>query len=202
MLPTKVPSVVKWMYPSLTWESGNKEKGIFLTFDDGPHPEITPWVIEQLKEFNFKATFFCIGENVHKFPEIIELIKLNGHSLGNHTYNHLKGFKTEDTEYIHNIRKCNELVGSNLFRPPYGQIKRSQIEILKKQYRIIMWSLLVEDWNPNLNTGLKLKNLVHKSRPGNIIVFHDSQKAEKNLKAVLPEYLHFMKNEGYDALTF
>ena len=185
------------MYPSLTWEGRETENSVYLTFDDGPHPLITPWVLNQLDRFDFKATFFCIGDNIRKYPEIYKQILDRGHQTGNHTFNHLSGFKTSNDKYFENIAKCAELVKNKLFRPPYGHIKSSQILHLKPNYQIVMWSLLVEDWNPKLDRLCKLDLLKKLTRKGDIIVFHDSEKAKGNLEYLLPLYLEFLKTEHY-----
>lgn len=202
MLPTKTPQLLKRLYPSLIWDKPPEENGIYLTFDDGPHPDITPWVMDELERHNYKATFFCIGDNVKKFPETYDQILKRGHGVGNHTFNHLKGFRTDNTTYYHNISLCQEHVNSQLFRPPYGYIKRSQIRYLKSLYSIIMWSLLAEDWNPKLNIALKLDLLSRHSKKGDIIVFHDSVKAEKNLKILLPLYLQYLSEKKFNSLLF
>lgn len=169
---------------------------IYLTFDDGPHPEITPWVMDQLEAFGFKGIFFCIGDNVSKYPETYKAILERGHQTGNHTFNHLKARKTADDTYIQNTEQCASLVKSNLFRPPYGQISNSKIKALHA-YEIIMWTLLAEDWNPKLDISKKLNRLQTLSRPGDIVVFHDSVKSIVNLQKLLPEYLKFLKEKGF-----
>ena len=202
MLPTRTPALLRKLFPSLTWSVGRDDKCVYLTFDDGPHPEITPWVMEELDKYGFKATFFCIGDNVRKYPETYQEILNNGHRTGNHTFNHLKGFSTSSPTYFENIQECAQLVKSELYRPPYGQITFSQIKHLSKQYQIIMWSLLVEDWNPKLDQAKKLSLLSSETKSGDIIVFHDSEKAFENLKVILPEYLEFLSNAGFSSVVF
>ncbi len=150
-----------------------------------------------LDKYKFKATFFCIGDNIRKFPETYKQILERGHTTGNHTFNHLSGFKTNNESYFENVSKCDALVKSKLLRPPYGHIKSSQIAYLKSHYQIIMWSLLVEDWNPKLDKSRKLELLKSLTREGDIIVFHDSEKARKNLEYLLPLYLDFLKEQGF-----
>jgi len=201
LLPTKTPQLLKWLYPSLIWDKPNTEHSIYLTFDDGPHPIITNWVMDELDKYGFKATFFCIGDNVRKYPETyIEIIK-RGHKTGNHTFNHLRGFQTNNTNYFNNTEKCAELVESKLFRPPHGHLKPSQVQYLKQQYKIIMWSILAEDWNPKLNVHLKLERLNMDTKSGDIIVFHDSEKAYKNLEFLLPKYLKFLSDNKFNSLS-
>ncbi|MCK9481020.1 MAG: polysaccharide deacetylase family protein [Bacteroidia bacterium] len=201
LYPQIVPKAIDKIFLSYTWRRTVSGQEVFLTFDDGPHLSITPWVLEQLRKYNFKATFFCVGDNVNKYPEIYAQILNEGHRVGNHTYNHLKGWKTECDEYITNIAKCRALVNSNLFRPPYGRITKSQTQLLHKEYEIIMWSLLTGDFYPNLNVAKALKILTKKTIPGHIVVFHDSLKAEKNLRALLPNYLSFLNAENYKSVV-
>ena len=144
------PFWLKWLYPSLTWNKSRKEKTIYLTFDDGPIPIVTPFVLNTLKKFNAKATFFCIGDNVRKYPEIYNQVLQGGHSVGNHTFNHLKGWKTKNQIYLENVEQCRKLVDSRLFRPPYGRGTRSQYALLSSDYSIIMWDVLSCDFDERL----------------------------------------------------
>ena len=170
---------------------------IYLTFDDGPHPVITPWVLDLLKQYNWKATFFCVGNNVQKYPETYQQIINEGHAVGNHTFNHLKGTATPSENYIQNIAECANLVKSNLFRPPYGRITREQSAVIKDQYQIIMWSLLSGDFDKNLDPEKALQKLNKLSKAGLIVVFHDSEKAEKNLRIILPRYLDYLCQNNF-----
>lgn len=194
--------MLKALYPSLVWKKDTGLKEIYLTFDDGPHPEVTAWTLDMLDAYHFKATFFCIGHNVQKFPNTYEEILKRGHRTANHTFNHLRGFKTNNQVYFENIQKCRDLVQSRLYRPPHGELTPAQVNFIKKDYDIVMWSLLAEDWNQKLNWKLKLERLKKLSKPGDIIVFHDSAKAEKNLKLLLEPYLQFMSSEGYKSALF
>ena len=198
MLPTRPPQLLQWFYPSLVWKGPAKEDAVYLTFDDGPHPTLTSWVLDELDKFDFKATFFCIGDNVRKYPETYREILRRGHRTGNHTFNHLKGFQTDTKEYLGNVEACSQLVESDLLRPPYGQIKTSQIRSLKAKYKIVMWSLLAEDWNPKLDPEIKLSALKALTLSGDIIVFHDSEKAMANLEYLLPKYLEFLKEKRFN----
>lgn len=202
MLPTRTPALLRKLFPSLTWSIERDDASVYLTFDDGPHPEITPWVMKELDNYGFKATFFCIGDNVRKYPETYQKILDAGHSTGNHSFNHLKGFSTSSTTYFENIEACAKLVKSALYRPPYGQITYAQTKYLSKQYQIIMWSLLVEDWNPKLDQTKKLSLLTSETKSGDIIVFHDSEKAFENLKVILPAYLEYLKMAGFNSALF
>jgi peptidoglycan/xylan/chitin deacetylase (PgdA/CDA1 family) len=203
------------IYPSLIWKKRVNEKVIYLTFDDGPIPEITEYVLDQLLKFNAQATFFCVGDNILKYPEVFKKILLRGHHIGNHTFNHLKGWQTDDDGYIENIAKCEEIISktvndlsienvpfkisqtSKLFRPPYGLIKKSQIKLIKSKYQIVMWDVLTGDFNQELSPENCLHKAIKYTSKGSIVIFHDSIKAEKNLKYALPKFLEYFSNQGY-----
>lgn len=185
---------MKWCYPSLIWEIKTKKKEVFLTFDDGPDPDVTPWVLDQLKAYNAKATFFCVGNNVEKFPELYNRIIKEGHSVGNHTYSHVNGWETDYEKYIVNVKKCSHVFGSHFFRPPHGRINRKQIKKLKSKYKIVMWSLLSGDFDPAISPNECSYNTVQYSHPGSIIVFHDSRKTSKTLFKALPKILNHFSN--------
>ena len=193
----KPPSILKKLFPILTWEIKTTKKEIYLTFDDGPNPKITPQVLKILSEFNAKATFFCVGENVEKHPDTYKQVISNGHKTGNHSYNHLNGWKTPNPEYFANIQKADNLIKSNLFRPPYGRISLSQIVPLSKIYKIIMWSVLTYDYDSKVNKEQCFKNSISKTKPGSIVVFHDSLKSENNLLYALPLFLKHFLDKGY-----
>jgi peptidoglycan-N-acetylglucosamine deacetylase len=197
----RTPSFIKNWYPSLIWERPSTE-AIYLTFDDGPHPEITTWVMDQMEKVNGKATFFCVGENIEKYPDVAKKLVEGGHRLGNHTFNHLKGWQTDNQEYVENVSRCDEEIAlfqkdeKKLFRPPYGRIKKKQAHLLKDHYDIVMWSHLSWDFAKNLNVEKSIRKL-KKVKPGNIIVFHDSPKSFENLKNILPEILSFYAEKGF-----
>ena len=193
-----IPLWFQKIFPKLVWQKSNTNRTVFLTFDDGPHPEITPWVLQQLDTFGAKATFFCVGENVLKYSDTYQTILAQGHKTGNHTMHHIKGWKTGTDTYLDNIKQCSKLVKSNLFRPPYGRIKSKQVIAIGNTYDIIMWSLLSCDFDKNLDTKKALAGLKRKTKSGSIIVFHDSLKAEKNLKEMLPLYLHYLNDKGFN----
>ncbi len=195
MMIVKSPSIMKKIFPDLIWEINTIEKEIFLTFDDGPHPEITPQVLNILDNYDAKATFFCVGENVMKYPDTFKLIISNDHSVGNHSYSHLNGWKVPNNDYFENIEKADKYIGSNLFRPPYGRIVPSQIKALKKKYSIIMWTVLTYDFDKKVSKKQCLKNSITATKPGSIVVFHDSIKSANNLVYTLPLFLkHFYEN--------
>lgn len=212
----KTPLLLKKIYPkNLLWNKSRVDKIIFLTFDDGPIPIVTPWVLKTLKNFDAKATFFCIGDNIIKHPEVYEQLKADGHQIGNHTFNHLKGWITDDKTYLENYLKCQQLTQTNLFRPPYGRIKRSQIKLIEKQNlsheindfdqsqisnlksQIVMWDVLSGDFDINLSPEKCLKNVLKHTKNGSIVVFHDSLKAWERLEYVLPKALAYWVKQGY-----
>ena len=193
----RTPSLLRALYPNLVWKINTDEKIIFLTFDDGPLPEITEFVLSTLKEFEAKATFFCIGNNISTYPNVFSEILSNGHRVGNHTYNHLKGWTSSSTHYIEDVEKCQQVIGeTNFFRPPYGRITRNQIKLLGN-YSIVMWDVLTYDY-AKLNSREKtLGSVIRATRPGSIVVFHDSIKAEDNLRFMLPKFLTHFSKQGY-----
>ncbi|MES2779167.1 MAG: polysaccharide deacetylase family protein [Bacteroidota bacterium] len=198
MFKHTLPSFLPLMIPSLTWKVQTNDKTVFLTFDDGPHPEVTPWVLQTLSAYNAKATFFCVGENVTRFQDIYDSILSQGHAAGNHTYNHVKGWITPNRQYYENVLRCAAVVGSKLFRPPYGRIGPLQIRELKKQgYKIIMWDILTRDFDAHVNIQRAIKATVDATQKGSIIVFHDSEKAKAQLQQILPEVLKQLSDKGF-----
>lgn len=200
----KTNKVIKKIFNNLVWDIPNSENKIYLTFDDGPIPSVTEWVLDVLKSENIKATFFCIGDNIKKYPEIYKRILTEGHQIGNHTFNHLNGWKTKTNYYIENFKLCETEHSklnpkhSFLFRPPYGKIKPSQSKEIKQLgYKIIMWDVLSYDFDQNISEEKCLKNVISNTSQGSIIVFHDSLKAEKNLKYALPKAIQILKNKGF-----
>ncbi len=193
----KSPAILKKIFPNLIWEISTKEKEIYLTFDDGPHPEITPLVLKALDEYDAKATFFCVGDNAMKYPETFKLILSKGHTVGNHSYDHLNGWKVSNNDYFVNIEKANKFIESNLFRPPNGRIVPSQIKILKEKYSIIMWSVLTCDFDKKVSKKQCLKNSISGTKSGSIVVFHDSLKSANNLFYALPLFLKHFNEQGF-----
>jgi peptidoglycan/xylan/chitin deacetylase (PgdA/CDA1 family) len=194
----RTPSVLRSFYPSLLWRVDTSEKEIYLTFDDGPIHGPTDFVLDTLKSFNAKGTFFCIGDNIQKHPEQLKKIISEGHAVGNHTFNHLNGWRTTNDLYMQNVNECQLLLPEKkLFRPPFGRIKFSQVPLLKKDYQIVMWDILTFDYDRSLAKEKCLRGAISALRPGSIVVFHDSIKAEKNLTYVLPGFMEHCATEGY-----
>lgn len=188
------PYLLRLLFPQLIWHNKSNNKEIYLTFDDGPHPDITTAVLDILDSFQAKATFFCVGENIARYPDTYQELIDRGHAAGNHTYNHLNGCKTPNDIYFDNVEKCKDVLPSDLFRPPYGRIKLSQIRKLKKEYQIVMWSVLSLDFDKKTNKEKCLENVVLNSRDGSIVVFHDSKKSADNMLYALPRFIeHFSK---------
>jgi peptidoglycan/xylan/chitin deacetylase (PgdA/CDA1 family) len=197
--------LLKFLFPKYIWELPNNDNKVYLTFDDGPTPEVTQWTLNLLKEYNAKATFFCIGENIKKHPEIFKKVIEAGHSIGNHTFNHLNGWETTVKDYLENVKKCKSQIPNqqsainNLFRPPFGKIKPSQSRIIRKLgYKIIMWDVISYDFNTTVSKEKCLENVLKNVKSGSIIVFHDSVKAFKNLEYILPKTLEFLKEKKLD----
>jgi peptidoglycan/xylan/chitin deacetylase (PgdA/CDA1 family) len=198
MFKHTIPFFLPLIIPALTWKVQTNDKSVYLTFDDGPHPEITPWVLEQLSLFNAKATFFCVGANVTRYSETYRRILDHGHAVGNHTYNHLSGWSHSQNAYLSNIDACANVVKSNLFRPPYGRVVPWQINTIKQRgYQIVMWDILTRDFESDLDIQHALAATVKNTKPGSIIVFHDSEKASHQLKQLLPHVLQQLAAKGY-----
>ena len=194
----KTPKIIKLLFPTYVWNIKTSDKNLYLTFDDGPTPEITDWVLNKLSEYNAKATFFCLGKNVQNYPEIYNRILTGGHAVGNHTFTHMEGWRTTPEEYINDVKETSIYIKSKLFRPPYGRITITKSKALQKLgYKIIMWDVVAIDWSTNTSKKKTAENVIKNSKPGSIIVFHDSVKAEKNMKYALSQTLDFFSNEGY-----
>jgi len=203
LYPSKMPFFVRWLLPKLIYRYPADDNRVYLTFDDGPTPEVTPWILDLLKQEQIKATFFCLGSQIEKHPDIFKQIIDTGHQIGNHSFQHESGWKTTTGKYIESVKKTEKLITqynitTKLFRPPYGRITPKQIKFLKQaNYRIIMWSMLSGDFSSKLNPALALNYLKNNTQGGDIIVFHDSLKAYKNLKIILPAYIKQLKKQGY-----
>jgi len=201
MLIVRPPEIITRLMPRVTWGFYGEAWKVFLTFDDGPTPDVTPWVLDRLKEFNAKATFFCLGRNADHNPDILVRTISEGHSVGNHTYSHLKGYGTRNQQYFDDIELARNLIDSELFRPPYGRILGSQITEIIKDYRIIMWDVLSYDYNRRVSGDTIVRNVTRNVRSGSIIVFHDSAKARKNLYHALPKVLEHLSKEGFEMMA-
>lgn len=204
MYLVKTPQIIRSLFPNFLWSKKETDKVLYLTFDDGPIPEVTPWVLEQLAAYNAKATFFCVGDNVKKYPGIYAELREAGHAVGNHTHNHLSGWGTKSSTYVDNVEACAEYIDSDLFRPPYGRLKPKQAEILLKRYKIVMWDVLSGDFDETLSGEQCLQNVLRNTENGSVIVFHDSVKARKRLEYSLPKVLKYYSDRGYRfaALTY
>jgi peptidoglycan-N-acetylglucosamine deacetylase len=206
MIPHRIPFFIPLLYPTLVWRMPSGNNDLYLTFDDGPIPGPTEFVLDVLSKNKIKATFFCIGDNVRKHPKIFDRVVEEGHAIGNHTFNHLSGWATENSRYLDNIQQFEKTISekvspsSFLFRPPYGRIKRSQIKSLQN-FRIVMWDVLSFDFNKNLSKETCLKNTINAVREGSIIVFHDSLKAERNMTYALPRLIEHFLSKGYQFKT-
>jgi len=197
MYLVKTPVLVsKLMSKSLIWNIPTKEKTLFLTFDDGPIPHLSMEILTILADYNAKATFFCVGENIERNPQLMDRMQDDGHIIGNHTYQHLNGWKSKITDYYDNIKKAADFIPSKLYRPPYGQITYEQIKHIKNDYKIIMWSILSGDFDVNLSSEQCLFNVLQ-SKPGDIVVFHDNYKAQEKVLNVLPQFLNYFSERGY-----
>lgn len=194
----KTPQWLKRLYAKYVWHINTKEKVLYLTFDDGPHPLATPFVLGELKKYDAKGTFFCIGKNVVNHGDIYNMVINEGHSIGNHTQNHLNGWKTDNEVYLENVSEASKHIESQLFRPPYGRIKRAQGKhLLAQGFHIIMWDVISADFDESITPEACLENVLKKAKPGSIIVFHDSQKAFQNMKVALPGVLNHFSKKGY-----
>jgi len=196
----KTPWWLKKLFPGCLWDMTDKEKKLYITFDDGPHPAITPFVMEQLKKYNAKATFFCIGDNVDKYPETYRLYEQQGHITGNHTQHHINGWKSSDEIYLNDIAAASVSVKSNLFRPPYGRMKKSQVKkILQREpkMKIVMWNILAGDWVPDLKPEKCYQRIKKKITTGDIIVLHESDKSWERMSYVLPRLLEDFSRLGF-----
>lgn len=195
------PGLYRRLYPGALWRIKHpKQEGraVYLTFDDGPSPHTTPFILECLDKYNARATFFVVGENAERYPRLIDAIRVHGHSLGNHTMHHVQGLKTSDDCYLSDIDESSRLVNSKLFRPPHGFLRRSQYNVLRHDYRIVMFDIVTMDYDPSVPVEQMLANIRKYTRDGSIIVFHDSLKAREKVETVLPETLSWLNSEGYE----
>ncbi len=209
IFPFKTMGLLRWLFPHFTWRIQTNSPEVYLTFDDGPIPNVTEWVLDILQEYGVKATFFCVGDNIRKHPLVFERVLNEGHRAGNHTFNHWSGWKYDTASYMENVAMCQQEMErfptfyeqlqhtKPLFRPPYGRIKKSQAVAVRQQYQIVMWDVLSGDFAKSINEEICLQKTVQYTEPGSIIVFHDSVKTEKKLRMVLPNFLQEMLAHGY-----
>ena len=202
MFIEQVPGFVRNLFPKALWRMNPDEKAVYLTFDDGPIPVVTPWVVDLLEHYGIKATFFMVGDNVRKHPLEYRQVIEAGHRVGNHTFNHLKGLFTDTREYIENVEKADALIHSNLFRPPHGILRRSQYNELAKRYQFVMWDLVTRDYSKRMNGEEVIANVRKYVRNGSIITFHDSLRSEENLKYALPRAIEWLLEQGYEFKVF
>lgn len=198
MLIEQPPILYRMLFPGAVWRKPVKgQKTVYLTFDDGPIPEITPWVLDLLDKYNIKATFFCVGDNVRKHPDIYKMVLGRGHHVGNHTFNHIQGIRKFSKKYLENTRLASEYIESDLFRPPHGHMRILQFFILRRYYQIVMWDVVTRDYSKLMTREQVYENVKKYTRDGSVIVFHDSLKAEKNMKYALPRSIEWLKEQGY-----
>ncbi len=197
----KTPEWAWWLWPSACWRIQTTHPELYLTFDDGPHPEFTPWVLDQLKQAHAKATFFCIGKNIECYSELYHQILEEGHSVGNHTWNHVHAYKVTTGQYLKEVENADRLINSGLFRPPYGKLTPRLYRTLRKTHRLVMWDILSGDFDPSVSGEVCSQRVINYAGPGSIVVFHDSEKAWPRLQVALPKVIdHFQKN-GYRFLS-
>jgi len=200
----RTPKIFPWLFPSIIWKINTQKKKLFLTFDDGPSPPTSTLVLEELNKRNIHATFFCVGKSLKNFPEVAGQMICEGHTIANHTYGHQNGWKTDKGEYLQSIESCQHMIptyhqnAKKVFRPPYGKMTLAQYGAIKKDYQVVMWSLMVGDFDDQLNQECCLKLAIEKTRSGDIIVFHDNERSAEKLKFVLPRYLDYCLDNGYD----
>ncbi len=201
MLIEQPTILLRWLYPRALWRKNKHRKAIYLTFDDGCIPQSTPFILDTLRQHNIKATFFIVGDNARKYPHLLQQIINEGHTIGNHTYNHYSGAKHNLREYIQNVQKADQLLHTKLFRPPHGIMRPSQYMYLRRQYTIVMWDLVTRDYARKLNATDILNNIKRYTRNGSIITFHDSLKSIDKLRTALPDSINWLKHQGYQFET-
>ncbi|MBQ9471260.1 MAG: polysaccharide deacetylase family protein [Bacteroidales bacterium] len=199
MINLSPPKFLQRFFPRIIWSFPNEERGVFITFDDGPIPEVTPWVLDLLAQYNAKATFFCLAKNVERYPEIFHRIVAEGHAVGNHSYSHIKGWFTPTKQYVEDVDYANTYLNTNLFRPPYGRFTPKQIRLLRQRYHVVLWSILSMDYSRYIPEHRVAQYVMNHIKPGEIVVFHDSIKAQRNLRHALPFVLEAIAMRGYVA---
>lgn len=209
MLIEQPPRLLRRLYPRAFWRMDSSERAVYLTFDDGPIPEVTPWVLDILDQYGVKATFFMVGDNIRKHPEVFHEVVRRGHCVGNHTFHHISGHIHGDFHFKNDVDECQAiiekemgLVSSPVFRPPHGWMKVNQYRYVAKRYRIVMWDLVTRDYSTRLNADDVLANVKRYARPGSIITFHDSLKSQEKIRTALPAAIEWLKEQGYSFKTF
>lgn len=202
MLIEQPPRLFRMLYPEALWRMDPREKAVYLTFDDGPIPGVTPWVLDLLDSYGIKGTFFMVGDNVRKYPREYQMVVDRGHRIGNHTFNHVRGFRISIEEYAANTEKANEVFQTDLFRPPHGFMSPAQYRYAKQHYRIVMWDLVTRDYSKRLDGKQVFRNIQRYTRNGSIITFHDSLKSEEKLKYALPRSIEWLREQGYEFKIF
>ena len=197
MLIEQPPIIYRVLFPGAIWRLPSEEKCVYLTFDDGPIPEITPWVLDLLDKYNIKATFFCVGDNVRKHPDIYRMVLDRGHRVGNHTHNHIQGMQYRTHNYVANVKKAGTYIERNLFRPPHGHMRYRQVLKLRGQFQIIMWDVVTRDYSPHMTANGVFNVVKNYTRNGSVIVFHDSLKSEPRIKEALPLSIEWLLEKGY-----
>ena len=197
------PQIIRYLYPSAIWRMDKDKKAVYLTFDDGPIPRVTPWVLDVLDKYGIKATFFMVGDNIRKHPDEFRMVVERGHRIGNHTFNHIRGLSYDINSYLENTDKaCRMMMNTDLFRPPHGYMSPKQYAELKKRYKIIMWDLVTRDYNRKFTGEQILQKVKKYVRNGSIITFHDSLKSEENIRYALPKAIEWLKEQGYEFRVF
>ncbi|MBP7477289.1 MAG: polysaccharide deacetylase family protein [Chitinophagales bacterium] len=191
------PKIIRYLFPKILWRINTRERAVYLTFDDGPTPNVTEWVLDLLAENQAKGTFFCIGERVLMHKGIYDKVLDKGHSVGNHSFSHEDAWKVSHDAYVDDVKKAKTIIESSLFRPPYGKLTYRSYLYCRNSYKVVLWDIITHDWDMNVNTDAVLAYLKKKTNAGSIIVFHDSEKAFLQMKKILPEYLAWLKENGY-----
>ena len=198
----KTPKIIQWLFPSLVWKMSEEKKQLWLTFDDGPHPEVTPWLLDVLEHHKIHATFFLEGQCIQQYPELYQCIVAKGHVVGNHTFSHKNGWLSSTKKYLEDVEQCQQLMPNNtLFRPPYGKISYKQIGELKKKYKLILWDVISWDFLQNTNPKRVQENILKNTKEGSIIVLHNNQKSYTNLQSILGETIQILKEKGFTFST-
>lgn len=197
MYLARTPAILRWLFPGAVWRIPARRRVLYLTFDDGPIPEVTPWVLDTLAQWHAKATFFCVGQNGERHSAILERIRQEGHAVGNHTWEHLRGRRASLRDYARSVLRAQAITGSTLFRPPYGSLRPAQYALLRKRFNVVLWDVLSGDFDTHVDASACTQNVIRNARPGSVIVFHDSLKAEPRLRATLPAVLEHFAAAGY-----